>query len=135
MAAVLQITSPFYHFGEPNRDHHLKLLVAILSVVTEMCLPNHWLAMDTFLAICCGINVITKLLLTTGGPLCLYYSGFQAVLIEPLPSNHHICHSILRHSFSTTWCPPEHVPQIVPGIVWSFCKLCLCASTIFSGIQ
>jgi hypothetical protein len=63
---------PFLTSGEPNRDHHLEHLVAIMCVVTEMCLPNRWLAMDSFLAIRCSVNVIT----------------------ESLPSNGHIRHNI-----------------------------------------
>jgi hypothetical protein len=142
MATVLQ-TSPsscshvpsLLSLREPNRDHHLKPLVVILSVVTEICLPNRWLAMDLFVAICWSRNVITQPLLSTGRSYRLHYSGFQAVLTAPLLSKGHIRHNILTPPFHATWRSPEHIPQMVPVSVWSCCKLCLCASGIFSGIQ
>jgi hypothetical protein len=50
--------------------------------------------MDSFVAIRCSGNVITEPLLSKGRPLWLHYSGFRAVLTEPLPSNSHIRHNI-----------------------------------------
>jgi hypothetical protein len=57
-------------------------------------LVSRWIAMDTFVAIRCSGDVITKPLPRNGRPLWLHYSGFQAVLTEQLPSNGHIRHSI-----------------------------------------
>jgi hypothetical protein len=57
-------------------------------------LVSHWLAMDSFIAICCLGNVITDSLLSNGCPLWLNHSGFQVVLAEPLPSIAHIHHNI-----------------------------------------
>jgi hypothetical protein len=42
---------------------------------------------DSFVAVRCSGNVITEALLSNGRPLWLQYSGFQAVLTEPLPNN------------------------------------------------
>jgi hypothetical protein len=56
--------------------------------------------MDSFVAIRCSGNVITEPLLSNGRPLWLHYSGFQAVLTEPLPSNCHIRHSINIHKLT-----------------------------------
>jgi hypothetical protein len=49
--------------------------------------------MDSIVAHRCSGNVITEPLLSNGRPLWLHYSGFQAVLTEPLPSNGHIRHN------------------------------------------
>jgi hypothetical protein len=75
---------PFKTLGELNRDLHLEQLVLILSVVTETCLPNRWLAMYSFVAIRCSGNVITEPSLSNRRLLWLHYSCFQA-----------LCHSIL----------------------------------------
>jgi hypothetical protein len=53
----------------------------------EKCLPNRWLAIRW------NRNVLIEPLTSNELPIWLHYSGFQAVLTEPLPSNGHICHN------------------------------------------
>jgi hypothetical protein len=76
------LTCPsFITSGEPNRDHHVKELVAILSVVL------------------CHGNMLTEPLpsrWTAAYVRC--YSGSQAVFTEPLHSDGHIGHNI--HTWS-----------------------------------
>jgi hypothetical protein len=64
--------------GEPNRDHHLEQLVVILSVVR-----SHG-------------NVLTEPLPIKWTSVSVrYYSCYQAVFTEPLPSNGYIRHNIM----------------------------------------
>jgi hypothetical protein len=89
--------SPFYNLGDTNRNHHLEQLLLILSS-WKPCLSNRCLSIDSFVAIRCSRNVITKPFLSNWFPLWLHSSGFQAVFTEPLPSNCHIRHDILTCS-------------------------------------
>jgi hypothetical protein len=59
--------------GDPNIDHHLEHFVLF-------CLPL-------------PRNVLTEPLASNELPLWFHYSGIQAVLTKPLPSNDHISHN------------------------------------------
>jgi hypothetical protein len=62
---------PFMALGEPNRDHHFQqfTLLRVYPLLREPC-----------------VNSVAT--------LWFHYSGFQAVLTEPLPSDDHIYHNI-----------------------------------------
>jgi hypothetical protein len=62
-------------------------------LTSRMCLLKRCLAMYSFVVIRCSGNVITEPLLSNGSQIWLHYSGFQAVLTEPLPSNGYIRHN------------------------------------------
>jgi hypothetical protein len=68
--------------------------------------------MDLFVAIRCSGNVISESVISNGRPLWFHYSGFQAVLTEPLPSNGHIRHSLLISHRNTRFYIPKDKPLL-----------------------
>jgi hypothetical protein len=96
---------PFRTSGEPNRGHPLEQLVVILSLSRECvfvsirCRENVCQSVATLWPLPAyplrRESVLTEALFRNGRPLWLHYSGFHAMLTEPLPSNVHIRHNII----------------------------------------
>jgi hypothetical protein len=84
--------------GDPNTDHHLEEFVLFCFSLPRNVLPESLPSNGLFRAYSLQRErVFGEQLANNGPPLWLHYSGFQAVLTEPLPSNDHIRHSIPPH--------------------------------------
>jgi hypothetical protein len=91
MNSLLQLRRPEYK--SPCRTiNYPPVMLSRESVFTDLLHSN-----DSFVATRCSGNVITDPLLSNGLPLWFHYSGFQAVLTEPLPSNVLFRYSILQY--------------------------------------